>query len=106
MFASYNVLQRMKEIGIRKVLGANTISIYFIFFKEFLLVILWGLIISFPILLFSSQKWLSQFAYKTSLSFIDFVLAFFLVLVLVLGTITYEIYKATLVNSALTLKQE
>ncbi|MFY7918569.1 MAG: ABC transporter permease, partial [Chryseotalea sp.] len=106
VFASYNVLQRMKEIGIRKVLGANTISIYFIFFKEFLLVILWGLIISFPILLFSSQKWLSQFAYKTSLSFIDFVLAFFLVLVLVLGTITYEIYKATLVNSALTLKQE
>lgn len=106
VFVSYSVLQRLKEIGVRKVLGATTGSLYMLLAKDFLIVVGIGLLIAIPVILYYSQQWLTQFAYRTTLSFSDFVFGGAILLFIVITTITYKIYQSTLTNPATTLRQE
>lgn len=103
---SYATEQRTKEIGIRKVLGASVIGIQILLTREFLKWVLIANVISWPISYFVLQKWLQNFAYRTSMGIGDFVFAGGLVFAVALMTIGFQSLKAALTAPAKSLRYE
>lgn len=104
--ASFLTEQRTKEIGIRKVLGANSSSIVVLLSKEFMKLIIVSNIIAWPIAYYAVQKWLENFAYRIDLSVGTFVLAGFLTVIITLLSVAYQSVKASLINPASALRYE
>lgn len=103
---SLNVTQRTKEIGIRKVLGSSTIGIVNLFLKEFGLILIIANGIAWPIAYYLLGDWLTQFAYRTELSWWPFALVavcLALLTALIVGTQTI---KAALTNPIASLRSE
>src|SRR4030095_9352894 len=73
--SAFSISQRIKEIGIRKVLGASVQSIVAMLSKDFLKLVLIASIIAFPVAWFSMNKWLEDFAYRINISAWVFVLS-------------------------------
>ena len=103
---SFNVEQRTKEIGIRKVLGAPMINIFVLLSKDIFKLILIALIISSPVAYYFIQKWLSGFAYNTSLSWWLFPLAGFLALAAAFLTVSTQVTRAAARNPVDALRYE
>ncbi|MGD2246529.1 MAG: ABC transporter permease [Candidatus Aminicenantes bacterium] len=103
---SYAIIHRTREIGIRKVLGASNSSIVTLFSKQFTRLILIANIIAWPIAYFAMRQWLQNFAYRIGIGLWAFVLAFILVFVTALATISFQTIKAALVNPADSLRYE
>ena len=103
---SYSVMVRMKEIGIRKVLGASIGSIMFLFSKEFfkLIVIAFGL--GIPLAIFVFDNWLSNFAYRAPLSAWLFIVPVCMVSLFSFCSVFAQILRAALTNPVDTLKSE
>lgn len=104
--SSYAAVQRTREIGIRKVLGASLISIVSLLSIDFIKLILLATIISLPIAYFSIQNWLEAYAYRIPLGWILFVVPIILVLVIATITMSFQIIKTAATNPARTLKYE
>jgi putative ABC transport system permease protein len=104
--ASFSAEQRIREIGIRKVLGAGTTGIVFLLSRDFIRLVAIGALIASPIAWFIMHRWLQDFAYKTSIRWTDFVLTFALALGIALFTIGFQATRAALANPARTLKTE
>jgi len=104
--ASFLTEQRTKEIGIRKVLGANSISIVMLLSKEFTKLVILSNIIAWPIAYYAVQKWLQNFAYRIDLSVGTFLLAGFLAIAITLFSVEYQSIKASLINPAHALRSE
>lgn len=98
--------KRTKEIGIRKVLGANVFQILKIFLKEISLAILLSLLIAGPLMYFLLGRYLEIYAYRISLSWEIFLLAFLAVIVISIITTGYRTFKASNLNPVETLKDE
>jgi putative ABC transport system permease protein len=98
--------QRTKEIGIRKVLGASSLIISNLFFKEFLLLLLIANILAIPLGIFISKLWLQNFAYKAPIQISMFFLIGLLSCVIVLISIGLQILKTSLANPVESLKYE
>jgi putative ABC transport system permease protein len=103
---SHNVLQRTKEIGIRKVLGATTESIVKLLSKDFLKLIFISIIIGTPVAWFAMNEWLQGFAYKIRIEWWVFALTGLAALSIALLTISVQAIKAALTNPAKSLKSE
>jgi len=73
--AAFMIKQRVKEIGIRKVLGASSVNITTMLSAEFLKLVLIAIVISFPLTWFAMYKWLQDFAYRIDIQWWVFVLA-------------------------------
>jgi putative ABC transport system permease protein len=104
--ATYATEQRTKEIGIRKVLGANVPSIVSLLSKEFVKLVVIANLVAWPVAYFAMQRWLENFAYRIELGFGTFFLAAALALLIALLTVSYNAIKAALSNPVESLRYE
>ncbi|PVY39122.1 ABC transporter permease [Pontibacter virosus] len=92
--AAYAAERRKKEIGIRKVLGAETTSIVMLLSKDFLKLVVVAALIAFPIAWYAMQKWLQDFAYRIDIPVWIFLVAGFVAALLAFVTISVQAIKA------------
>ena len=104
--ATYSAEQRVKEIGIRKVLGASVQSIVVILSKEFLKLVIIASVIAFPVAWFAMHKWLQDFAYRVNISWWVFLLAAVVAVLIALLTVGFRAIKAALANPVKSLRTE
>ncbi len=103
---SYTTEKRTKEIGIRKILGANINSILNTITKENILLILLAYFIAVPIAWYSMNLWLQSFAYRTSIGLITFVTAGTIIFLIAVVTVSYQSIKAAKANPVDSLRHE
>jgi putative ABC transport system permease protein len=104
--AAYAAERRKKEIGIRRVLGADTATIVALLAKEFLLLIFAAALLSFPLAWYAMHQWLQGFAYRIQMPVWVFLAAAGTAVVLALITISYQAIKAATANPVTSLKTE
>ena len=104
--AMFSAEQRIKEIGIRKVLGASVQSIISLFSKDFLKLVGLSFLIATPIAAYLMKSWLQSFAYKISLSWWIFALTGLSALAIALLTVGYQTIKAAKMNPIQNLRTE
>jgi putative ABC transport system permease protein len=104
--ATYSAEQRVKELGIRKVLGATAFSLATLLSKDFLKLVLISNLIAFPLAWWSINQWLQEYAYHVNLEWWVFALAAFLAIVIAVLTVSYQSVKASLVNPLEHLKRD
>jgi ABC-type antimicrobial peptide transport system permease subunit len=103
---SFMIGQKVKEIGIRKVLGATVSQITFMLSKEFLIMVLIAFGIAIPLAYFMMKEWLDTFAYKTEISIGLFALVMTASLVLTILTVGSKAVRAAIANPVDSLKDE
>ena len=103
---SYAAEQRTKEIGIRKVLGANVQNILAMLSKDFLKMVIISIVIAFPIAGWVMTKWLQDFAYRVNISWWVFGFAALVTIVIALLTISFQAIKAAIANPVKSLRTE
>lgn len=101
-----SVEQRTKEIGIRKVLGASISNISNLFGKEYIVMILFSIILSSPIAWYLANKWLEDFAYKTEVQWWFFGVSGLIILLTTFITVNIQTIKAALENPVDSLREE
>jgi putative ABC transport system permease protein len=104
--ASYMVEQRTKEIGIRKVFGANERIIMRLIAKDFLILVTIGIAIAVPVAYYFMNNWLQNYVYKTKIGVPLFLIAALLTILITFITISYKAYQAAVMNPARSLKTE
>lgn len=104
--ASYMVEQRTKEIGIRKVFGANENTILGLISKDFLILVTIGIVIAVPVAYLFMSKWLENYVYRSKIGAAVLILAALLTIVITFFTISYKAYQAAVMNPAKALKSE
>jgi len=104
--ATYTAQVKVKEIGIRKVLGASVMNITTMLSKDFLLLVIISLVIAGPIAWYAMDKWLQDYAYRVSLSWTIIPLAGISALLIALATISFQAIKAALTNPVKSLRSE
>ncbi len=104
--ATYAAEQRIKEIGIRKVLGASVSGIVEMLSVDFIKLVLVSALIAFPIAWWAMNKWLMNFAYRIDISWWIFLVAAAVALFIALTTISYQAIRAALMNPVRSLRTE
>jgi len=97
---------RIKEIGVRKVLGASVTRITTLLSKDFLPPVLLSILIASPVAWWSMHQWLQGFSYRTSISWWVFVFAALLVIFIAIATVSYQTVKAALANPVKSIRTE
>ena len=97
---------RIKEIGIKKAFGSSERSIVFSFLKTNLILVSLGGLLSIPATLYFITKWLNNFAYKTSIDWWVFAIAYIIAAIVVLVTVFFHSYKASRINPVKALRYE
>jgi putative ABC transport system permease protein len=104
--ASYSTMQRTKEIGIRKVLGASVSGIVNLLSLEFVKLVSLSFLIAAPLAWYFMHKWLEDFAYHSNLNIWVFVAAGLSALLIALFTVSFQAIKAAIVNPVKSLRTE
>ena len=104
--ATFNALQRVKEIGIRKVLGATVPHILGLLSKEIIILILVANLIAWPVAFYFMKQWLDTFAYHIEMNLLLYLLAACIAVVIAILTVSAQTLKAATSNPAQTLKYE
>jgi putative ABC transport system permease protein len=104
--AAYTSRQRVKEIGIRKVLGAETVELLLLLVRPFLLLVGLGGILFLPLSWWAFGKWLEQFAYRREPELLGFGMAFGLLVLVALLTVAIQTYRSTRANPVTSLRTE
>ena len=102
----YTAKQRVKEIGIRKVLGASVADITALMSKDFLLLVLIAFVIASPIAWWAMNKWLADFAYRVDIAWWVFALAGCIAVLIALVTVSFQSIKAAISNPVKSLRRE
>ena len=102
----FSVEKRVKEIGVRKVLGAGTMDIVALLSKDFIRLVLLANLIALPLAYFLINKWLQSFAYRVELSVWIFILSGLAVLVVALLTVSFQTVKAATANPVDSIRYE
>ena len=103
---SFVAVQKVKEIGIRKVLGARLLQITTLLSKDFVKLVLWANVIGLPIAYYLIDKWLADFSYKTEISWWIFGVAGISAVLVALLTVSGQSIKAGLANPVKSLRSE
>ncbi|MBI1768822.1 MAG: ABC transporter permease [Bacteroidetes bacterium] len=104
--ASFTTIQRTKEIGIRKTLGANVNSILILLSRELITVVLIAFVMSVPISIYIVTEWLRNYAYHTDFSWWVFILTILLAFIVSIASIFYQAIRAASVNPSESLRYE
>ncbi|MBS1488276.1 MAG: ABC transporter permease [Bacteroidetes bacterium] len=103
---SFMVNTRLKEIGIRKVLGASVLSIIQLLSKEFVGLVVVANLLAVPVIWYFAGQWLHQFAYRTPISLWLLLVTFLVAIILTVLTVSLQSVKAAMTNPANSLKSE
>ena len=103
---SFSTRQRLKEIGIRKVLGASLRNIFVLFLKEFSRLALTSLVIATPVTYWLIASWLSDYAYKIRLGILPFITGAAIILTVATLTVSSQILRAARANPADIIRYE
>jgi putative ABC transport system permease protein len=104
--ASYTVEQRTKEIGIRKVFGADDFTILKLISGDFLILVTISIMIAFPVAYYFMSRWLENYVYHGKLGAWLFILSALLTILITFLTISFKAYKASVMNPAHSIKTE
>ena len=102
----FTAAQRTKEIGVRKVLGANAASIFTLLSKEFIQLVIIALVIATPIAWLLMNNWLRGYAYKIQINWWVFAVAGIASVVIALLTVSFQAIKAAIANPVKSLRTE
>lgn len=103
---SFVVQQKTKELGIRKVIGANTRNLMSLLSVKYVWFILLATILAAPIGYLGSNQWLEGFSYRTTIGAPIFIIAFVLTAVIALASVSYRAYRAATMNPVKSLRYE
>lgn len=104
--ATFNTLQRVREIGIRKILGASIPNILSLLSRELIFLVFTANLIAWPVVWYAMNQWLENFAYRIRIHVEFFIIAGVFTLVLALLTISYQTLKAALSNPVEAIHNE
>ncbi len=104
--ASFMAVQRVKEVGIRKVLGASSAHIVYLFSKEFIILITIAFTIATPIAWYYMHSWLQDYAYRVTISWWLFAVGGLGAIIIALATISFQAIKAAIANPVKSLRTE
>lgn len=105
-FAAFTVNHRLKEISVRKILGATSFQLYGLLNSFFLKVVLLANLIAWPIIYMIASKWLDFFAYRIDLPILPFVVAGVVSVLLSIITVSYQVYRGLKISPSTVLKYE
>jgi len=103
---AYTTSLRTREVGLRKVLGANFTTISKLFSKEFILLVIIANLVSWPAVYFVNRLWLQSFPYKVNPAFWPYLLAFGITLAIAYGSMLFHTFRASRINPADSLRYE
>lgn len=104
--ASFMAVQRIKEVGIRKVLGASAANIVYLFSKEFIILITIAFVIASPIAWYYMYTWLQNYVYRISIGWYLFAIGGLAAILIALATISFQAIKAARANPVKSLRTE
>ncbi len=104
--SAFTITQRIKEIGIRKVLGASITSIVTLLSKDFMKLVIIASVIAFPIAWYAMHNWLQDFAYRITIPWLVFIIAGIAAALIALATISFQAIKAAVANPVKSLRTE
>ncbi|MFL5788729.1 MAG: ABC transporter permease [Flavisolibacter sp.] len=104
--ASFMAVQRIKEVGIRKVLGATAGNIVYLFSKEFIILIVIAFAVATPIAWYYMNQWLQDYAYRINISWWLFAAGGIAAIIIALVTISFQAIKAAIANPVKSLRTE
>ncbi|TRZ45725.1 ABC transporter permease [Robertkochia solimangrovi] len=104
--ASFVAEQRTKEIGVRKVLGADITNLWMLLSKDFLTLVAISLLIASPLAYFFMQNWITKFTYKTNISWWIFLMAGMGAILITMITVSFQSLKAATANPVKSLRTE
>jgi ABC-type antimicrobial peptide transport system permease subunit len=104
--SSFMAVQRIKEVGIRKVLGATAGNIVYLFSKEFIILISIAFLIATPLAWYFMNKWLQDYAYRIDVSWWLFAAGGLAAIIIALATISFQAIKAAIANPVKSLRTE
>jgi putative ABC transport system permease protein len=104
--AAYTAEQRMKEIGVRKVLGASVAQVWILLSKDFILLVILGCLIASPLAFYFLTDWLKQYDYRITLQPVVFIAAGFGAIVITLITVSFQAIRAAVMNPVKSLRAE
>jgi putative ABC transport system permease protein len=103
---SLTVQNRVKEIGIRKVLGASVADITRLLSADFIWLVMISFVISSPLAWYFLNNWLQSFAYRVDVHWWVFLIAFIVSIVIALATLSFQSIRAAMANPAESLRSE
>lgn len=103
---AFTTIQRSKEIGIRKILGANVGSITMLIARQFLTLVVIAIVIAIPLAWWAGSSWLQDFSYRINVSWWVMGLASVLAVVIAMATVSFHTIRAALVNPVKSLRTE
>jgi predicted permease len=103
---TFATAQRVKEIGIRKVLGASVTNIVTLLSSDFLKTVFIAILLSIPIAWYIMHKWLEDYAYRVGIDWKVFVLAGSIAVIIALFTVSFQAVKAAIMNPVKSLRSE
>jgi len=104
--SAYNILQRTKEIGIRKVMGASVQHVLFLLSKDFLLLVVVAFALAIPVTWAVMHNWLQDFAYRINIKWWVFGIAGLMAVLIAVITISFQAVKAAIANPVKSLRTE
>ena len=104
--ATYMAEARIKEIGVRKVLGASVTSVTVLLSKDFVKLVIISLTVASPVAWFAMSKWLESYAYRINISSFVFIASGLLAIVIALLTVSFQAIKAAIANPVKSLRTE
>ena len=104
--ATYTAQVKIKEIGIRKVLGASVVDITTMLSKDFLVLVVLSLMVASPVAWYLMNKWLQDYAYRINIQWWEFATAGIAALLIAFLTISFQAVKAALANPVKSLRSE
>ena len=104
--ASFTAEQRVKEIGVRKVLGASVLNLWQLLSKDFIILVLISCTIAIPVAWYFMNEWLKNYQYKTSIGLGVFISVVGVSMVITLITVSFQAVKAAMANPVNSLRSE